>query len=145
MLSLRQAAEKTGIDKMTISRAIKSGKLSANRESKTGPFKIDPAELARVFSLEKKKAVANTSQKDSVIHKETSDISLKIRLLEREVELRDKQIELLETGKRQDRQHYQEALDDIRTRLDGETEERRRLTLMLTDQRIRKKKWSLFG
>ena len=42
-LSLGQAAKETGMDKSTISRAIKSGKLSATRQEHGG-YAIDPAE-----------------------------------------------------------------------------------------------------
>ena len=48
-LSLGQAAKETGLDKSTISRAIKSGKLSATRKE-NGDYAIDPAELFRVFA-----------------------------------------------------------------------------------------------
>ena len=48
-LSLGQAAKETGMDKSTLSRAIKSGKLSATRKE-NGGYAIDPAELFRVFA-----------------------------------------------------------------------------------------------
>lgn len=47
-LSLREAAQQTGANKSTIWRAIKSGRMSANRLD-DGGFAIDPAELFRVF------------------------------------------------------------------------------------------------
>lgn len=46
-LSIGQAAKLTGKSKSTISRAIKSGRLSANRDGDR--YLIDPAELTRVF------------------------------------------------------------------------------------------------
>lgn len=48
MLTLGQAAIKTGMAKSAISRAIKSGRLSA-RKKENGSFEIDPAELFRVY------------------------------------------------------------------------------------------------
>jgi len=48
MLTLGQAALETGMAKSAISRAIKSGRLSA-RKTETGSFEIDPAELFRVY------------------------------------------------------------------------------------------------
>lgn len=48
MLTLGQAAVETGMAKSAISRAIKSGRLSA-RKNETGSFEIDPAELFRVY------------------------------------------------------------------------------------------------
>lgn len=50
-LSLSQAAKLTGKSKSTINRAIKTGKLSANRHE-DGSYSIDPAELARAFDVE---------------------------------------------------------------------------------------------
>lgn len=48
MLTLGQAAKEVGLAKSVLSRAIKSGKLSATR-SDDGSFRIDPAELFRVY------------------------------------------------------------------------------------------------
>jgi hypothetical protein len=48
MLTLGEAARACGIPKSTISRAIKSGRLSAGRDDK-GSYAIDPAELFRVY------------------------------------------------------------------------------------------------
>ena len=48
MLSLSEAATKAGIAKSTIWRAVKSGRISATKTD-TGGFRIDPAELFRVF------------------------------------------------------------------------------------------------
>ena len=47
-LTLNQAAKECGRAKSTLSKAIKSGKLSAERGDK-GAFLIDPSELHRVF------------------------------------------------------------------------------------------------
>ncbi len=47
--SLGQAARETGLDKSTLSRAIKSGRLSAQRKNGNSGYEIDPAELFRVF------------------------------------------------------------------------------------------------
>lgn len=47
-LSLREAAEQTGVSKSTIFRAIKAGRMSAPRND-DGEFQIDPAELFRVY------------------------------------------------------------------------------------------------
>ena len=47
-LSLRGAAEMAGVNKSTIFRAIRKGRLSAGRTD-DGDFAIDPAELMRVY------------------------------------------------------------------------------------------------
>ena len=46
-LTLGQAAKQSGLSKATLSRAIRDGKLSAQKSTDTGSFKIDPAELCR--------------------------------------------------------------------------------------------------
>lgn len=50
MISMGQAARLAQVGKSTLSRAIKSGKLSAERQE-DGSYQIDPSELARVFEL----------------------------------------------------------------------------------------------
>jgi excisionase family DNA binding protein len=50
MLTLGQAARLTGLGKTTITRAIKAGKLSANRRE-DGSYEIDPSELSRVYEV----------------------------------------------------------------------------------------------
>lgn len=50
-LSLGQAAKLAGVGKTTISRAISSGRLSAQRND-DGGYAIDPAELGRVYELD---------------------------------------------------------------------------------------------
>lgn len=48
-LTLGQAAKETGLGKSTILRAVKSGRLSAARND-DGSWRIDPAELFRVYA-----------------------------------------------------------------------------------------------
>ena len=48
MLSLSEATEQVGKSRSTLIRAIKAGKLSANR-NEHGDYRIDPSELHRVF------------------------------------------------------------------------------------------------
>lgn len=46
--TLGEAAKATGKSKATISKAIKSGRISASKDD-TGTFRIDPSELHRVY------------------------------------------------------------------------------------------------
>ncbi len=48
MLTMGQTAKQAGISKATLSRAIKSGKISAKKNTRGG-WDIDPAELFRVY------------------------------------------------------------------------------------------------
>ena len=55
--------------------------------------------------------------------------------LRREIEIRDERLAATEAERERERFAQQETITDLRRRLDAEAEERRRLTMMLTDQR----------
>jgi hypothetical protein len=67
--TLGEAAKATGKSKATISKAIKSGRVSA-RKDETGTFHIDPSELHRVYpptaSSEQEETPANTLAKTDI-------------------------------------------------------------------------------
>ncbi|MFC6792951.1 excisionase family DNA-binding protein [Methylobacterium komagatae] len=69
-LSLREAAEQTGVSKSTIFRAIKSGRMSAPRND-DGEFLIDPAELFRVYPPKAKSSENPTISGDVPAQPET--------------------------------------------------------------------------
>jgi hypothetical protein len=64
--TLGEAAKATGKSKATISKAIKSGRISAKKDE-TGTFNIDPSELHRVYpptvSTEQNETPVNASVK----------------------------------------------------------------------------------
>lgn len=62
-LSLREAAEQTGVSKSTIFRAIKAGRMSAPRND-VGEFAIDPAELFRVYPPKADVGESHTGTRD---------------------------------------------------------------------------------
>jgi hypothetical protein len=112
--TLGTAAKATGKSKSTLSRDIKSGRISAIRGD-NGSFDIDPAELHRVYP-----AIPHNSSGNSTIeHNGTIGTD---QWNTENVLLRE-QIELLKNER-----------DDLRRRLDQEAEERRRLTMLLTHQ-----------
>jgi hypothetical protein len=112
--SLGQAAKETGLDKSTISRAIKSGRLSAQRKD-GGAYEIDPAELFRVFSPASKAQPSSSLSTDASTDVLLENRELRIKLEAAEARIRDKD----------------EEVYDLRRRLDLEGEERRKLTMML--------------
>lgn len=63
--TLGEAAKATGKSKATLSKAIKSGRLSAIKDE-TGTFRIDPAELHRVYPVtpmsEQRETPVNTQE-----------------------------------------------------------------------------------
>ena len=113
-LSLGQAAKETGMDKSTISRAIKSGKLSATRKE-NGGYAIDPAELFRVFAPASKDTEQPVLARDTALDGGAETQALRVQWEAATLRLRDKD----------------EEIRDLRHRLDTEGEERRKLTMML--------------
>lgn len=84
-----QAAKATGVATATITRALKSGKISG-RKDETGSWEIDPAELHRVFPPVSRKDPESPSVKHDAIPHETPGRGGEVRALEREVQtLRD--------------------------------------------------------
>tara|TARA_R100001530_G_scaffold131436_1_gene103098 strand:+ start:1402 stop:1752 length:351 start_codon:yes stop_codon:yes gene_type:complete len=104
-LSAKQAAKETGKSTSTITRAIKTGKLSAVKKA-SGGYEIAPSELFRVFPP------VNTNEVAQPVSLDSEKALLK---------------QLLEDKDR--------TIDDLRRRLDLESEERRKLNTMLIDQR----------
>lgn len=117
-----QAAKITGKAVPTITRAIKSGKLSADRDGKN--LVIDAAELFRVFPPVSPIGNDVTEKSYNQLQHETANSNSNIEVLQQEA-----------TMLREMLQRERETVQDLRDRLDKESDERRRLTLMLTDQR----------
>lgn len=119
MLTLGQAAKETGLSKPSISKAIKTGRLSAVK-TENGEYQIDPVELFRVYPVTSKPK-ANTLQEETLGLPNGLQAAFDaMRELLGQVE-----------GER----------DDLRRRLDEEAadrrasaEEVRRLTLLITHQ-----------
>lgn len=134
MLSLKQAAEAVGKGKSTLQRAIKAGKLSA-QISERGTYRIDPAELARVypedFSTASPKRNAskhpNLSQRDGLEHHETALLRLELEQVREQLNqhrrLSDREIEQAES-----------TIEDLRKRLDQAANEKASLTHLLEHQ-----------
>lgn len=128
--TLGQAAKHAKKAKGTISKAIGSGALSAVRND-DGSYDIDPSELGRWME-----AVSGNSRETihevrtetlAETHKETSALQVEVDVLRQQIDL------------------LKDERDDLRRRLDTESEERRRLTALLTDQRPPRRSWWPFG
>ena len=131
MYTLGQAARAVGKAKSTISRDIKSGKISATRNI-DGSVSIDPAELHRVYPAMPATGSGNGQSNDS--QPLQSDAAT---VWEREIALLRERLA-----------DKDDVIDDLRRRLDAEAEERRKeaeerrkLTVALTDRRPRKRWW----
>lgn len=119
----RQLAKLLDVQPSTITRQIKNGRLSAIK-NESGEWEIDASEIARVYADRveadlqgnvalkiSKQSTATSSATEDLVHRAIID-GLEKQLVQ-------------VTSER----------DDLRRRLDEEAEERRRLTLLLTDQR----------
>lgn len=91
-MTLGQAAKAVGKSKSTLTRAIQSGRLSAQRlEDKS--YRIDPSELSRVFDLKTPETVSDANHATPELDLEEHPAVLKVKLeaaqaaLEREREL----------------------------------------------------------
>jgi hypothetical protein len=128
--SLAQAAAKVGKNRSTILRAIKLGKLSAERNEATGAWAIEPAELHRVYPIADAHDDQHASQHDDAPPR-NGDTAAEIRELRARLGVAEARI----ADKDALVAAHERALDDLRRRLDTEAEERRRLTLVLADLR----------
>jgi hypothetical protein len=117
--SMGEAAKATGKSKATIHRAIKSGKISAHKKE-DGSYEIDPSELHRVFEAVSQNSYVEPSMRQSETHDEMGVLQRELMLLREERE--------------RERSLFQETVNDLRQRLDSESEERRKLVNLLTYQ-----------
>jgi hypothetical protein len=107
-----EAAKQTRRSKATISNAIKNGRLSVHEKTESG-YKIAASELFRVFPPDERSP--------EHIRTPANDPVNTAALIEME-------------GLRRENVLLRDERDDLRRRLDAESEERRKLTAMLTDQ-----------
>ena len=100
--TIGEAAKATGKSKATISKAIKTGAMSAERQGTktTSPFSIDASELFRVFP-------PSSSEKDTLNNYEQQENTYKNSGLETEVKLLREMLE-----------REREIADDLRRQLD---------------------------
>jgi excisionase family DNA binding protein len=122
-VTLGQAAKQLGIGKATLSRYIKQGKLSAQKQE-DGSYRIDVSELDRV------RDIMRPHQEQATEHPTTP---LETRVLQREIDLlretltqKDKLIEDIK-GERERWAHMAESLQEEKQKLltDGRAEPKR--------------------
>ena len=134
MLTPKEAASRVGKSKATIIRHIKNGKLSADRGD-DGGYQIDPSELARAYGVDTGETAREPSHDPVRDTKndtgETPKNATELAVLQAKLDAATKSREERE----RELHHRDRTIDDLRSRLDTEGEERRKLTAMLTDQR----------
>tara|TARA_B100002049_G_scaffold198100_1_gene156010 strand:+ start:475 stop:861 length:387 start_codon:yes stop_codon:yes gene_type:complete len=114
--TLGQAAKATGKSKATISKAIKSGRISASKDE-TGAFRIDPSELHRVYPATPKGEQDETLSKLPDTFQEPSDYkALQATLAAAQERLADKETVIADLREDRDkwRQQATALLEDKR-------------------------------
>ena len=130
--TLSQAARATGKNKATIQRAIKSGKITAPKNS-SGIYEIDPSELHRVFDATAQRVAQHpnaTTRNTNVTARNMPETKALHRVAELEKELAV--AEERKSGLEGQMHHLSETVDDLRKRLD---QSEGRVTALLSDQR----------
>jgi len=126
-LTLGQAAKAAKRSKGTLSKALNSGGISAEKDDK-GRWQIDPSELSRWMS-------ANPFPNGSENQSETLLETHKNSALGVEVKMLRERIDAMTVERDRERGQLVDQIEDLRTRLDGAEAERTRLNALLTDQR----------
>ena len=117
--SAAAAGKAVGRSTATITRAIDKGRLSAVKDD-NGAWQIDPSELHRVFEV---KAPENPPMQSDEKTRNGGGLQHEVEILAEKLRSRDTLIDRLS-----------DEVSDLRTRLDAEGEERRKLTAMITHQ-----------
>jgi hypothetical protein len=143
-LSLGQAAKEAGVAKSTISKALSSGKLSY-REKNSDGYKIDPAELFRVYPKTSKNSAEETSSNDWQLGHAGAEImpysarfEIQLAGLKSLIAEKDRRITDLEADRaqlREDRHRLTENWQDERVRLLKLLEDQTGTVKLLTDER----------
>ena len=132
--SLSEAAKATGKNKTTIQRAIKSGKISANKGD-GGSYEIDPSELHRVFPPTVAQRDAQHMQSNDTQQSKSASINsdlARVLELEKELAIAHERVNGLEAHKEQ----MADTINDLRKRLDSSEG---RVTALLTDGRTKER------
>lgn len=126
-LTLGQAAKAAKRSKGTLSKALNSGGISAEKDDK-GRWQIDPSELSRWMSVN---PLSNSAESQEETHMETYENSA----LSVEVKMLREQIASMKAERDRERGQLVGQIEDLRTRLDGADAERVQLNALLTHQR----------
>lgn len=134
ILTLRQAAELTGKSKSTLTRAIKSGRLSASRNAE-GMYAIDPAELARVYPSVTRHDVPHGVHHGASRNSETEPGDVTILRLRLSSLAEERERERLAAER--EREQLAATVTDLRVRLDRAEQ---RITALINDPSLKKRR-----
>lgn len=142
-LSLSAAAKEAGKSKSVLSNAIKQGRLSAGRDE-TGSYRIDPAELFRVYPRTGKNGVQEpvlerNSTPPGTPHSTPLRTADELNPSREIQELRERLVraETLNEVHAQERDQLSRHIEDLRDRAERAERKEDQLQALLTDQRER--------
>lgn len=124
--TLGQAAKATGKSKTQISRAVESGKISAERDGPTGPYSIDAAELHRVYPMVTDTGDGNTHTERSETPPVTPETPAETAGLEVELKALRDRLAAANMERERERTFFVDQVEDLRRRLDAESADRRK-------------------
>jgi|TARA_R110002124_G_scaffold48144_2_gene142401 transposase len=126
-LTLGQAAKAAKRSKGTLSKALNSGGISAEKDDK-GRWQIDPSELSRWMSANPFQNGAENQYETPLETHENSALNVEVKMLR-------ERIDTMTAERDRERGQLVDQIEDLRARLDGAEAERVRLNALLTDQR----------
>jgi hypothetical protein len=112
-IGLSEAAAATGVNRSTIYRAWKAGRVSATR-TETGQIEIDPAELFRVFPPAAQQQGAQEAAHPHAHADATADNALRDNVLAREVQLLREMLDAMREDRDAWREQARKADDERR-------------------------------
>ncbi len=151
-LSLLEAAQRVGKSKPTILRAIQAGRISATRDEPTGEWRIEPAELFRLYAPlpegtdetvreggDETSRTASTDGRNALNDKDGVGVARTVA----ELEALKRELEQEREERARERRQLEDSLSDLRgerDRLLGLLEEQAGAVKLLTDARQQPKR-----
>jgi vacuolar-type H+-ATPase subunit H len=136
-LTLTQAASEAGISKGTVSKALKAGRLSGERQE-DGTFQIEPVELFRVFPRKPQELRAGTGRKplETASERLETGLAAAVELAELRVKVEMLEVQLTRADRERETilERERATADDLRKRLDRSEERVLALTAQPTPQ-----------
>ena len=131
--TLGEAAKQSGFSKSTLSRAIKSGKLTAERQEDNS-FQIDAGELQRWIDSNPHRNSSKTQVTTPISTDETPSQNSD---LQAEVEALRKEIDRSNLERDREREHLEAHIETLRERAERAERKEDQLQAILTDQRVK--------
>ena len=132
LLSASQAAKEYGKSVPTITRAIKSGKLTATKKPEGG-YEIDRSELIRLYGFPPSPDGNATSDATPPMSRRSS--ASETSALDTEVKMLREQIERMDATAEREREQAAEQIEQLRIQIERQSQDHRQALAAITDQR----------